>query len=408
MQIVAPSLYASDEWRERVEQLTKKAHLEPFADLCIEFLDSLSKHMLSDRSMRSYPELMACAHWFRKGHLLELKKEYEAFASRRVLKPRGTVLHFAPSNVDSIFLYSWILSMLVGNKNILRLSRRHNEQMNVVLQSLNHFLQMETFKPIAERILLLKYDHEEEHTRFLSEACQTRVIWGGDATVKAIRSIPLAAHATELVFPDRYSKAVFHAGKVLACGMAELERLAQQFYNDAFWFGQMACSSPREMYWIGDAETCAAARERFWSQVNEIVTRHQYRNDLSVGMSRLTAAYYFATQECTTKVRLSSLHQPLRVEADGATEPMRDIHCGGGLFIETCLTELTDMTAHLHDKDQTLTYFGFDKEQLMKLVDAIPNRAIDRIVPVGQALQFGTVWDGYSFFLHFTREIAIL
>ncbi|WP_126428706.1 acyl-CoA reductase [Brevibacillus marinus] len=408
MEIVAPSIYSSDRWQERAMQLAEKAPLEAFSDITIQFLDTFSKQILADHSMRNYPELMACAHWFRKGHLLDLKKEYEAYAFQRILKPRGTVLHFAPANVDSIFLYSWGLSMLVGNKNIIRISRRHREQMEVVLRRLDLLLAKEAFKPIAERTLLLRYDHEEEYTQFLSQICQTRVIWGGDRTVQAIRSIPLAPHATEIVFPDRYSKTIFNAGRVLECSDDELAHVAKQFYNDAFWFGQMACSSPREIYWIGNPADCTAARVRFWTQVGRIINNQGYQNPVAVGTARLATAYYYAAQECTSKVQLSTLHQPLRVEVVGTTEEMRDIHCGGGLFLERCLQDFTEVPASLHDKDQTLTYFGFAKEQLMQLVEAIPNRAIDRIVPVGQALQFGPVWDGYSFFLYFTREIIVM
>jgi Acyl-CoA reductase (LuxC) len=408
VQIVAPSFYKSDQWREQVLQLKQAKHLSAFSEITIQFLDTLSKQLLSDRSMRDYPELMACAHWFRKAHLFELKKEYEAFAGERILKPRGTVLHFAPANVDSIFLYSWILSMLVGNKNILRLSRRHNEQMEIVLQRINHLLAKEEYQPIAERTLLLKYDHEEEYTLFLSEHCHTRVIWGGDQTVKAIRTIPLATNATELIFPDRYSKTIFHAGKVLQCNDHELFHLAKQFYNDAFWFGQMACSSPRELYWIGKSEECSLAMDRFWGELGNVVKQQEYQNPVAVGMTRLATAFYYATHSHTFNVQSSSIHEPLCVRVAQTTEEMREIHCGGGLFLERSLNELTEVPDLLHEKDQTVTYFGFGREELMELIDMIPNAAVSRIVPVGQALQFGTVWDGFSFFLHFTREITLI
>ncbi|MBH9788303.1 acyl-CoA reductase, partial [Clostridioides difficile] len=60
------------------------------------------------------------------------------------------------------------------------------------------------------------------------------------------------------------------------------------------------------------------------------------------------------------------------------------------------------------DKDQTIAYFGFKREELENLVEAISTRGIDRIVPIGKALDFNGVWDGQSFLTSFTREVVII
>src|SRR5229473_1854189 len=38
--------------------------------------------------------------------------------------PRGLVFHVPPANVDTIFVYSWALSALAGNRNVVRISPR--------------------------------------------------------------------------------------------------------------------------------------------------------------------------------------------------------------------------------------------------------------------------------------------
>ncbi|MFC6804089.1 acyl-CoA reductase [Deinococcus caeni] len=38
--------------------------------------------------------------------------------------PRGLVFHVPPANVDTIFIYSWLMSVLAGNRNVIRLSSR--------------------------------------------------------------------------------------------------------------------------------------------------------------------------------------------------------------------------------------------------------------------------------------------
>ena len=48
--------------------------------------------------------------------LLLFLKKYENY----LLLSRGVVFHIAPKNVDTIFVYSFVLSLLCANKNIIR------------------------------------------------------------------------------------------------------------------------------------------------------------------------------------------------------------------------------------------------------------------------------------------------
>jgi len=61
----------------------------------------------------------------------------------------------------------------------------------------------------------------------------------------------------------------------------------------------------------------------------------------------------------------------------------------------------------LTEKDQTLSYFGFAREEIRNLALSLPKRAVDRIVPIGSALNFSTVWDGCDLLQTFSREIDL-
>ena len=65
------------------------------------------------------------------------------------------------------------------------------------------------------------------------------------------------------------------------------------------------------------------------------------------------------------------------------------------------------MTNFINSKYQTLTYLGFQKEELEDFV--IKNRlsGIDRIVPVGQALDIDIIWDGYDLAKSLSRIIDV-
>ena len=56
---------------------------------------------------------------------------------------------------------------------------------------------------------------------------------------------------------------------------------------------------------------------------------------------------------------------------------------------------------------QTLTYFGFSKAGLSELVTHQHLAGIDRMVPVGQALDMGIVWDGFDMIVGLSRLVDI-
>jgi hypothetical protein len=83
---------------------------------------------------------------------------------------------------------------------------------------------------------------------------------------------------------------------------------------------------------------------------------------------------------------------------------------GGEQWIDKILqrseiTHLDELAPCLTAQDQTLSYFGFGPADLKQFALNLPARAVDPIVPIGAALDFNTVWDGYNLLQVFTREI---
>ena len=71
-------------------------------------------------------------------------------------------------------------------------------------------------------------------------------------------------------------------------------------------------------------------------------------------------------------------------------------HCGGGLLFQARTDRLLDIARWIGRRDQTMTYFGFSAEQLRQLAVSLNGRGIDRMAPIGQALNFHRYWDGYD------------
>ena len=57
--------------------------------------------------------------------------------------------------------------------------------------------------------------------------------------------------------------------------------------------------------------------------------------------------------------------------------------------------------------DQTVTHFGFTPAELREFAASAGAAGLDRIVPVGEALDFSPDWDGYSLLRDFVRTVIV-
>jgi hypothetical protein len=406
IEVLAPSNSAGH--KEHLRRVIRSGTLLPFDPLLIDFVDAVSKAVLFDPILRRLPEMAAVAHWMRKAHLIELRRTFEALRGERLWLSRGMCLHFAPSNVDSIFLYSWFIALLLGNGNIVRLSRRRREQVDLLLAKIDAIMADEKYQAIRDRSLIVSFDHDDEFALQLSESCQVRVLWGGDESVRHLRSIPLNPLAIEVAFANRFSLAVLNAKRVLEDGAEELESLASKFHRDAYWFDQMACSSPRLVIWIGDSHACASAQSLFWNALAAEVAKRKTEYPQIVGVNKLVSAYVSAASGIADRV-LPGVTGPIsRVHlVSNSKAEFRKVECGGGLFFETERDTIEQISEILAERDQTLAYYGYDREELKELALSFPTRAVDRIVPIGTALEFNTVWDGSNLLQVFAREVDL-
>lgn len=390
--------------------LAISAHLPPWAPFdprAVAFVKKFSQKLLTHSQIRAFPELAALAHWFRAARLRDLARSCHQPADA-ILRGRGLVFHLAPANVDSVAMYSWLIALLAGNVNWVRVSQKPSSQFDFILSVLRETLTDDVAgRPVHGRVVLFTYPHDESITRTISAVALCRVVWGGDETVAAIRAIPLRPSATELCFPDRFSVAALNARDVLGLDDSALHAQAASFYNDAFWFAQQACSSPRLLVWVGTEANCLKAQQRFWSAVHLQVAAHKSENTAAMNMARLGAAFDMAAKAMAHPITGVGSHPMRMVLEQPLNQAMKSLHCGNGFFLEQQLECLRDLAPQLSDKEQTLSILGFNHADLIELIDNLPPRAIDRIVPFGDALNFAAVWDGIDLFAAFTRQIGL-
>jgi hypothetical protein len=301
-----------------------------------------------------------------------------------------------------MFVYSWLLSALVGNANLIRLAPRAVESPSPLLEVIAATLDDHPF--MARTTAIVSYGHDEEITSTFSRA-DVRVIWGGDETIRAIRKIPVAPYTNELAFPDRYSIASFNSETVRTCSDSQLDELVTSFINDAYWFDQLACASPRLIVWCGRKDVVSSASVRFHQRLQEHLTIRNERVATSTIISKLVHLTSMAADGVLDAVDWSKNELTIGHLA-GLSEFPRDSP-GGGLFYEVQVNQLSDIHPYITRKDQTLTHFGYTQSELDNFAQSLGAKGLDRIVPVGQALSFSHHWDGLDLLSSFSREIHV-
>ena len=377
---------------------------QPFNESILGVCADLSRRIMQDAEARQYPELMALAFWIRKTELVRLREEFVRLdRPDRILVPSGTVFHLPPRNVDTMFVYSWLLCALVGNKSIIRLSPRRSNSTNLLLRLFRDAL-ASAEEPSRSSTLVVSYGHESAITAALTACSDVRVIWGGDNTINEVRHTPLSPHGREIAFADRYSMAAVNVDAYLALSPDDRDRLADLFFNDVFWFDQLACSSPQLVVWCGDRERARVSSPDFFTRVCTCARRRRYMTSPANSMQKLS----FAAGAILDLPIDSWQHFPeLTVLSLASFGDFDRSHPGGGLVFEVIVNSLADLAPSLVRKDQTLATFGFSDIDLVSLVKKLNGKAIDRIVPIGQALQFGRFWDGHDLLRAFCREVYI-
>lgn len=392
----------------RLQDLKIDNHvLKAFDSLLLNFVSDISILLLKKREIRIYPELIALGFWMRKSHLKEIQTSFETKKRDSILIGRGTVFHLAPSNVDTIFVYSWFLSLLVGNNNILRISDKDNIQIELLLKIISDVLYQEKYKTLQSKIAIIRYGHDDEITKFLSLKADIRVIWGGDNTIKHMRTLPISATTSEMTFADKFSFSIINSTDILSLNQDKLFSLIHQFYNDAYTFSQMACSSVRMVVWIGDNSNNAKAQTIFWNALEKLLMdKHPEETSGADVINKLVAECSIAINN-DVNIKKSSTYIN-RIKIKTIQNLPTDIHCGNGLFYELYSDSFQAILPFMNKKYQTISYFGFSKKYLADIVSQTLPRGIDRIIPIGKALDFSQTWDGYDMIRNFCREIEIL
>ena len=272
----------------------------PFAAERVNLVAGVAETLLGPRRSTASGPAAHFAFWTRRAALAKLAASFAARVPQNTLaRPRGLVFHLPPQNVETVFLYSWALSYLAGNANIVRLPQEISARMRAIVD-----LFLERLEAAGDDSqAFVHYPSQGDLGTKISALSDARVVWGGDAKVALFAPLPLRNGGKSIWFGDRFSFSTINGAALGDLDDAGLKALAKKLHNDIFVFDQMACSSPHALYVVGDAEAHSGAVRRLLDASALEWTMDDPAGRVGHAIGKMTAAFYAAASG-----RASSVH----------------------------------------------------------------------------------------------------
>lgn len=375
--------------------------ISPFNEEVIDFLNDFSES-LNINNKNNLPDVKTLSFFCRKNNILNLKKKY--LDHNNIRYGLGLLFHITPSNIPTNFAYSLIFGLICGNSNIVKVPSRDFKEIEIICDSLKKVLTKTKYLKIKNMITVVRYSNNDNLTSILSLKCDGRLIWGGDKTISKIKEFQTKPRNIDIAFADRYSISIINSDSYFKLPQYKKLNLARNFYNDTYAVDQNACSSPHILIWKG--KFIKKAKVEFWNVLNNLVQSIYSPPDISFidNYSRLASDLIKNKNIQNYKCFSKSLYVITLKKPQPETIITKSIW---GFFYECSIKNLKDLKYLTNKKLQTLTYYGFSKKFLKSFFHKNNLEGIDRIVPIGQALNIDLTWDGYDLTKVLSRVIDV-
>jgi hypothetical protein len=371
-----------------------------FAQQRLDVIGQVSKQILARGASRTSPGVTHFAFWTRPSALKRLVQDATGrFPADCVARPRGLVFHLPPQNVETVFLYSWVISYLAGNANLTRLPAELSGDMSELLS-----LTQAAVGPASDSgQYFVRYPVTDQTNRAISQASDVRVVWGGDAKVAAFADIPLRHGGKPIWFGDRTSLAIANGEAVARLDGGGLDALAERLFADIFVFDQMACSSPQRLYVVGDEASHGPTVRALLERLSGVAERRGWSAGAGNAIRKSVRALARAGAGGVRAVTRHS-HTLTSVVLD---EPVEAQPVGGGFLWVDYAPALAAIYPALRENTQTVVHFGFAAEDIKAFAAGLPPFCVKRLAPIGEALDFDVVWDGYDLAAEFVQLLRV-
>jgi hypothetical protein len=371
-----------------------------FDELRMQLVENVSSAILKRGAGQSSAGVTHFAYWTRRKALRAMVAGFKSHAPADcIARPRGLAFHLPPQNVETVFLYSWVISYLCGNANVVRLPTELGQDMTNLLDIFLAALAEQGDRSQQ----FVRYQATEETNRALSALADVRVVWGGDAKIAAFAHLPTRPGGKSVWFGDRRSLGMLNGETVQGLDPDQRRALAERLHNDIFVFDQMACSSPLRLFVVGEGDACGEGVRLLLDELSATAARR--------GGAAATGHVIRKMVESMSLAAAGHAHRVVRHSNELTTVEVRrptSYSTVGGGFLEVAYAPTMEaVIPTLAENVQTIIHFGFEPAQLHAFALAIPPLCVTRIIPAGEALDFDAIWDGYDLAAELTRLLRV-
>jgi hypothetical protein len=374
----------------------------------LQALDDLAEHLVQHGSqLGRVPGLAFLAGFLRGANLthlvareLPVPQALEGFTpidSRKSVRllPRGVVCHWTAGNVPLLGMFSWAVSALLGNRNVVRLSTRADDLITPLLRRMASL--SAAGRTLAAETTVLRFDRDDAAIQeAMSRLADVRVIWGGEDAVEAIRALPCGWESDTVVLGPRVSVAVVDP-------RLATDGLIRRLVTDVVYFDQLACSSPQWLFVKGrpgqppfDTTVAWLAREF---------------DALSRAFPRRTLGYDETYRIQLDRARVVIDGGDLRRDAGTqwtmavVDAPQDRLACTNRFLQVVPFTALDEVTSQLPRNVQTaVTLLG--EVDFERFTEDAARRGVCRFPRPGEGNHFETPWDGVPLLMRLTRWVV--
>lgn len=372
---------------------------EPFNNDKINFLDQISKEILKNKRLNMYPDLKDFGFWCRKKNIYRYKNSIKF---NNNLLGRGIALHIPPSNVPMNLAFTMAIGIISGCENFIRLPEKEFPQIISLMKIIRKIISTKKYTKIRKSFCIIKYEKSDFKSSLLSKISDVRLIWGGDLTVKKFKEFQTKTKNIDLYFPNKVSGSLINVKELKKLKKDEFVRLVYKFFVDSYLMDQKGCSSPKILFWDGKDLNLEKkfyhnlklfVKKRYQLSFSRSNDKFFLLNDLSIKSSLKVKTNFDNLNLITIKI-----NRPPSYESYS--------NLAYGMFYTANLKNLENLKLYINDNFQTLSYFGYNKKELINFIVKKKLRGIDRVMPIGSAFEMNIFWDGYDLIKHMTRSIS--
>ena len=386
--IDAPAL----NWRSRLEALTalSDALLKPEAALSVGVAPAGLAFLAGFLRPENLEKLLN-----RELPSLDMLEGFAKLDGRKSLRivPRGVVCHWIAGNVPLLGMFSWALSALAGNHNIIRLSTRQDDMVSPMLTLLAEA--SDAGRQMAAQTAVLCFDRQEQsgHEK-MSQLADVRIAWGGAEAVEAIRALPCSWECEDIVFGPRMSMAVVDPAAID-------DKLLQRLATDIVYFDQLACSSPQHVYVKdrGDGEAAQFIDRLSAAFAKQAAANPRHELDHS-------ETYQIALDRTRVLFGGGELQHDASTEWTVAVvdEPVADVQCANRFLQVLLFKQFDEIYPRIPRNIQTVITC-LDTDDAEEFTGRGALRGVCRFPRPGEGNHFENPWDGMPILSRLTRWV---